>query len=165
MFSQQKFIQILYVLLIIILTLISLWLIVKLSSFYQLIFKFFWQISLPFLIASLIAYLLYPLLQWLSRYQVPKAFAVIIIFTLFFTTAGLLIYRAYPAMIFQLNELSEQLPEFIRMYEQFIIGIYESTALFPDGFHEQLDQLVLKIEAKVEQSIARILGSTMKSLD
>lgn len=165
MFSQKNYLNILYVLMIIIFLLISLWLIVKLYPFYQLVFKFLWQISLPFLIALLIAYLIYPLIQWLNRYQIPKALAVVIIFLLFFLTVGILIYRGYPAMISQLNDLNEQLPEMIKMYESFIVSIYESTALFPDGFHEQLDQLITNIEARIEQFLAQLLQSTMKIFD
>lgn len=165
MFTQKKYMQLLYFLIILIFLLISLWLIVKLYPFYQLLFKFIWQVSLPFLIALLIAYLLYPLIQWLNRYQIPKALAVIIIFLSFFLTMGILIYRAYPAMIYQLNELNEQLPELIYMYESFIITLYDSTAFFPDGFHEQLDQFIKGIEQKIEQFLANLLQSTMKIFD
>lgn len=165
MFNEKKVIRILYVLTVFILSLVCLWLIVKLFPFYQLILTFFWQISLPFLIASLIAYLIYPLVQWLNSYQIRNAFAVLIIFSLFFITISLVIYHTYPAIMLQLNELNEQLPELIHMYETFIITIYESTAFFPDGFHEQLDQFIIKLEMNAEQFLAKLLQRTVKIFD
>src|SRR5690625_1691570 len=165
MFNEKKYINILYVLTVTILLLICFWLIVKLFPFYQLFLTFVWYISLPFLIASLIAYLIYPLVQWLNKYQIRNAFAVIIIFSSFFITVSLLIYRAYPVIMLQLNELNEQLPELLKMYETFIITIYESTAFFPDGFHEQLDQFIINLETNAEQFLAKLLDRTVKIFD
>lgn len=165
MFVQKKYVHILYVLIVTIFSLICIFLLVKLFPFYQKLLIFAWQIATPFLIALLIAYLIYPFVQWLHTYQIPKALAVIIIFSLFFLTIGLLIYRAYPTIMFQLTELNEQLPELIKMYETMIVTIYDSTAFFPDGFHEQLDQFIVKIESNAERMLGKLLDRSVKVVD
>src|SRR5690625_8035636 len=83
MFTQQKYLPLLYILVLIIFILVSVWLLVKLFPFYKKLIMFFLQILTPFIIAALLAYLIYPLVQWLNKFQIPNALAVILIFSLF----------------------------------------------------------------------------------
>ena len=142
-----------------------LYLLVKLFPLYGTVFSFLWSLFSPFIVACFIAYLLYPVITKLNGWNIHKGLAILLIYFLFFGGLGYLIYRVYPMMIHQLNDLNEQLPQFIAMYEKLIYQLYEYTSFLPEAVHDKIDQLIVGIENKVNDLIGNLLGGFTKIFD
>jgi predicted PurR-regulated permease PerM len=164
MFKEKKA-SILYWLLLGILLFIFLYLFVRLFPVYGIFFTFLWQLSLPFFIAGLIAYLLHPVIAKLEDWNIPRSMAILSIYLLFFGGIGYLIYRVYPATIVQLRDLSEQLPQFISMYQSIINQMYESTSFLPETVHDKMDELILRIESSIDNVLSRLVAGFTRIFD
>lgn len=165
MLKDKKLLYLLYVLLLGISLFLFLFLLIKLFPLYSPIFSFFWRLLLPFLIACLIAYLLYPIIDKLHSYNIHKGITVLIIYILFFGGFVGSIYFLYPAIINQLRDFNEHLPQLIVKYETIIYQVYESTSFLPEAVHDQFDQLIVNIERSLENILANLIGSFTKIVD
>ncbi|GAB3806529.1 AI-2E family transporter [Virgibacillus kimchii] len=165
MFKDKKRASILYWLLLAILLFVFLYLFVRLFPLYGRFFAFIWQLFLPFLIAGLIAYLLYPIIVKIEDWNIPRSIAILSIYLLFFGGIGYLIYRVYPATIVQLRDLSEQLPQFISMYQTFINQMYESTSFLPETVHDKMDELILRVESSIDHLLSRLAAGFTRIFD
>lgn len=157
--------DILYWLIIGLLSFLILFILVKLFPFYRNFLRFSLKIFLPFIISCVIAYLLYPIVKKIESYRVQTSLAILIIYLFFFGGSGLLIYHSLPAMMNQLQELSEQLPDLIKMYEQFIMSFYESTSFLPETIQEYIDHLFQTIEKRLEQVLKRTTNQVIHFFD
>src|SRR5699024_5186856 len=145
--------------------LLFIYLLVKLFPVYGAIVSFFWHLLLPFLIAVLIAYLLYPVIKKMHAYIMPKSLAILMIYLLFFGGIGYLGYRVYPAVIQQISELQEQLPQLIDMYREFIYSLYEYTSFLPENVHDRMDQLIYEAEMYIENLLTDVVRGFTKIFD
>lgn len=141
------------------------YLIVKLIPFYQAIIGFTWQVLSPFIVACLIAYILYPIIKKLHDYKIPKSIAVLSIYLVFFGGSAYLAYRLYPEMIHQLRDLNEHIPQFLTMYEEIIYQLYESTSFLPETIHDKMDQIINQTEIKLSKVIENIVGNITMLFD
>lgn len=123
------------------------------------------SVLLPFLIASFIAYILHPLVEWIHKQHIHKGIAIFLIYILFLSSTSYGIYLLYPRVFAQLNELSEQLPSYVQMYEQFMMHVDHSASSFPKPFHTAIDQLIMNIETNVEQAIHKAIVGLTKIFD
>src|SRR5690625_7415138 len=82
MFANKRAIQILYWLIIGILVILFVYLLVRLFPFYGSIFSFVWKLLSPFILACLIAYLLYPIIWELQEHKINKPIAILLIYVL-----------------------------------------------------------------------------------
>src|SRR5699024_7102835 len=133
-------------------------LLVKLFFFYLAVFFFIGLLLALFIFACLISYLLYLFIKIIYHYNVPKSVAILMIYLLFFGGGAYLMYRIYPAIIFQLRDLNEHLPQLIQMYETIIYQAYESTSALPEVVHDQMDQVIRNLEMELESMLGRLLG-------
>ncbi|QKY69541.1 AI-2E family transporter [Lentibacillus sp. CBA3610] len=133
------------------------YLLVKLFPVYGTIISFLWHLFLPFLIAVLIAYLLYPVIEKMHQHNMPKSLAILLIYLLFFGGIGYLGYRVYPAVIYQLSDLQEQLPQLIQMYRDFVYSLYEYTAFLPETVHDKMDELISEAETYMEDLLTDLV--------
>ncbi|OZU89868.1 AI-2E family transporter [Virgibacillus indicus] len=141
------------------------YLLVKLFPLYGTVFSFLWSLFSPFIVACLIAYLLYPVINKINSWKIPRGLAILFIYLLFFGGLAYLIYRVYPMLIIQLNDFNEQLPQFIAMYEELIYQLYEYTSFLPEAVHDKIDQLIISVENKTDELIGKILGGFTKIFD
>lgn len=111
------------------------------------------------------AYLIYPLIAILHKQQIHKGLAVILIYTVFFGGIGFLIYRVYPLTIQQLNELTQNFPEFIKQYDDFIYLIYDYTAFLPETIHDKVDGIFTTIEASLDRLLSKLMNGFMHIFD
>ncbi|MBP2256595.1 AI-2E family transporter [Virgibacillus alimentarius] len=165
MFSNNKAINFLIWNLTGIFTFLFIYLLVKLFPFYGTVFSFLWHLFLPFIIACLIAYLLYPVIQKIHQYNIPKGLAILFIYIIFFGGLAGIIYSVYPAVIHELKDLNKHLPHLIQMYEDLIYQLYESTSFLPETVHNKLDNLIIKLETSLENLLEKLLGGVTKIFD
>lgn len=131
-----------------------------LFPFYKNIILLVSQILLPFAVAGLIAYLLHPVVQKIQSYKVHRTVSILIIYFLFFMITGTIIYIFFPLWMNQIRELSNNIPQFIHAYRDFIYQLYVQTSFLSEGFHERLDQFFMDLE----QSLADKVQYTIKNI-
>lgn len=165
MIQDKKYIKFLYWVITGIIVFLFIFLLVKLFPFYGAFFSFTWHISAPFITACFLAYLLYPLIEKLHRYGIPKGLAVLLIYLLFFGGSAYLGYRLYPITILQLRDFKEHLPQLLQMYETAIFELYESTSFLPEAVHDKIDQVIGSIESSLEELIGKLIGGITKVFD
>ncbi|SET78004.1 Predicted PurR-regulated permease PerM [Oceanobacillus limi] len=165
MFLHKRQLNFLYWVITGIFVFLFIYLLVKLFPFYRAFFAFLLQLFTPFLISCLIAYLLYPIVKKIHQYNIPKSIAVLFIYCLFFGGVGYAIYRVYPAVIHQLRDLNDYLPQLIEMYQGLIYQLYESTSFLPETVHDRMDEFIASIEAYIEDLIVNLLGGISKIFD
>src|SRR5690625_1239746 len=165
MFANKRPIQILYWLITGILAIFFVYLLVRLFPLYGTVFSFVWKLLSPFILAGLIAYLLYPIIRELQEHKINKTVAILLIYLLFFGGTAYLIYRGYPAFLHQLKDLEAHLPEFIRLYEDFIYNVYDSTSFLPEAVHDQIDHVINRIETTIEGLLGKVIGNVTKLID
>ncbi|WP_315969520.1 AI-2E family transporter [Oceanobacillus massiliensis] len=128
-------------------------------------FSFLWRLLIPFIVAGLIAYLLHPLVEKLHGMNIPRSLAILLIYFIFFGGTGYLLYRGYPAIVHQLRDLNENLPQFIDMYENLIYQLYNYTSFLPETIHDKIDELVFSLETSLERLLNRLIGGFAKIVD
>lgn len=161
MVEDKKRFRLLYWLLIGIVLFIFSFLLVKTMPYYEAFFSFLWKLFIPFLIAALIAYLLHPLVEKLHEWNIHRGLAILLIYLIFFGGVGYLFYKGYPAIVNQVRDLNENLPEFIRMYESWIYQVYSYTSFLPETVHDKIDQLIATLETSLDNLLGRLaLGFT-----
>lgn len=160
--SRQK---IIYFSVITILAIIIIYLLIKLYPVYIQLFVMLGRVFFPFIVASFISYLLYPILLKLHQYKINKGFAVIIIYLLFFSVVTFAFYKSFPIVVNQLLDLSEQLPQFIQVYEDIIYSLYVSTSFLPEIVHEKIDEFIQSIESTLETQIEKVLEKVLHIFD
>ena len=161
MVEDKKRFRLLYWLLIGIVLFIFSFLLVKTMPYYEAFFSFLWKLFIPFLIAALIAYLLHPLVEKLHEWNIHRGLAILLIYLIFFGGVGYLFYKGYPAIVHQVRDLNENLPEFIRMYESWIYQVYSYTSFLPETVHDKIEQLRATLETSLDNLLGRLaLGFT-----
>ncbi|MFS0672901.1 AI-2E family transporter [Ornithinibacillus sp. 179-J 7C1 HS] len=165
MFSEKKPTNFLYWIVTGIFVFLFIYLLVKLFPYYKAFFAFLWHLSAPFLIACLIAYLLYPIVQKIHEYNIPRGIAILFIYILFFGGVGYLVYRVYPAIVAQLKDLDDYLPHLVDMYQDIIYQVYESTSFLPETVHDKIEDMIRSIEASLDSLIGKLVGGVTKIID
>lgn len=165
MLRDLKSFKFIYWLIVFIFIFLFMFLLVKLFPIYGTVFSFIWKLLSPFIIASFIAYLLYPITKKLNSYNIQNPYAILLIYFVFFGSTAYLIYRLYPAILIQLKDLNEHIPELITMYERIVANIYESTSFLPEAVHDQIDQLIITLERSLENVVAKLLSGFTKIID
>ncbi|GGA69118.1 AI-2E family transporter [Ornithinibacillus halotolerans] len=165
MILKKKPVNFLYWIVTGILFFLFIYLLVKLFPYYKAFISFLWHLLVPFIIAALIAYLLYPIVMKIHRYNIPKGIAILIIYLLFFGGIGYLIYRVYPAIVTQLRDFDEYLPQLVNMYQDIIYQLYNSTSFLPETVHDKIDETIHSLEKWIDALLGTLIGGFSKILD
>lgn len=165
MFLKHKALEFMYWLIIGILVFLFLYLLVKLFPMYGAAATFLLRLLAPFLVSALIAYLLYPVIDKLHVYHLPRGLAILMIYLLFFGGVAYLVYRLYPTVVHQVHDLNQQLPVLIRQYEILIYQMYEYTSFLPEMIHDKMDEVIRGVEAGLGNVLDGLIGGMTKLFD
>ncbi|MFD3449306.1 AI-2E family transporter [Microbacteriaceae bacterium 4G12] len=119
----------------------------------------------PFLIAYFIAYLLHPLIEKLHDKGMPRTLAILLIYVLFFGGVGYGVYKGIPVAMAQMQDMNENTPQFMAMYETWTDGIQANIENFPEFISEKLKEVIIGIEGKVQQGLNKIISTARGILD
>lgn len=119
----------------------------------------------PFFIACFIAYLLHPLIEKLHEKGVPRTLAILLIYILFFGGLGYGVYKGTPVVVMQLQEMNEQFPQFVNMYETWTDGVREQTENFPEFVNEKVKQIFVGVEGKIQALLNKVMSTARGILD
>jgi predicted PurR-regulated permease PerM len=162
MWNNLKIIWI-YRLGLLLLIFLCLFVFLKLKPFWLPVLNVVKVIVGPFLIAYLIAFLLHPLVEGLHKRGMPKTVAILAIYVLFFGGIGLGIYKGFPTILAQLNEMNENYPMFAKMYEDSVASIQAKTEGMPAALHQKIDAVIVDLE-KWLQGLIDIMVNIAKKM-
>ncbi|MBA2878856.1 putative PurR-regulated permease PerM [Anoxybacillus kamchatkensis] len=133
--------------------LVCLYFIIKLKSVWLPFLHLFIKISTPFFIAAFITYLLHPVVEYVHQRGMPRAFAILLIYAIFFGGIGFAVYKGTPLFIAQLEDLNKSLPMFVRTYEQWTNVIHEQTATWPYDVHQRIEAMIAEAESFISEAV------------
>jgi predicted PurR-regulated permease PerM len=140
--------------------LLCIYVFIKLEPFWTPIYQVILAIFIPFLIATFITYLLHPLIEKIHGYNIPRPFAILIIYGLFFGGIALALYKGIPQILFQIKEFGNNVPELFEKYREWSSTIHHKTEQLPNGVHDKIEQSLTGIE----EAIASILSNIINTL-
>ncbi|MGG3888763.1 AI-2E family transporter [Metabacillus fastidiosus] len=155
---KEKHIKWLLKIAILLLSLLSIYVFLKLSLIWGPFFIMFEAIFYPLLVAAFITYLLHPVIGKLQKAGLPRTLSILIIYFLFFGLVGYGFYRGIPLLVIQLRDLSESLPQFTSNYELWIESIRDQTNRWPEGIHGRIDQLFIDLELWVSELVEKLIN-------
>ncbi|WP_349407974.1 AI-2E family transporter [Pseudalkalibacillus sp. SCS-8] len=141
----------------ILLSLLTIFVLMKLGPFWHPILDILITIFVPFFVAIFITYLLHPIVEWLHRKGLPRSIAILIIYLTFFGGTGFLIFKSVPYLIAQLKDLSEQLPVLSDTYKMWVREFYEHTDHLPEVVHNEFEETLHSTEKYLDKSIEGVL--------
>lgn len=165
MFQRKTQLTIIFWLVFAILLSLFFYLLYILWPFYGALFSLLGKLLLPFLISAIIAYLLFPIIKKMDQLNIHRGIAILMLYILFFGGLGYLFYLIYPAVIHQLRDLSENLPQLIAMYNDLISRIYESVSFLPHGAHDKVDEIVRSVEETLDDTLSKLIGVFLHIFD
>ncbi|MGB8002347.1 MAG: AI-2E family transporter [Anaerobacillus sp.] len=132
---------------------LCIYLLLKLSPIWKPLLEILTVLIVPFLIASLITYLLHPIIEKIHKEGLPRAIAVLLIYFLFFGWAGYAIFKRVPHIVKQSIELMENVPMFMDMYRDAVHHTYDYTSNLPPALQEKIDQVFQDVENSVNHTL------------
>lgn len=143
-----------------ILTLLTLYLFMRVQPLLLHTYQIIMAIVTPFLIALVISYLLHPVVSMLERRKVPRPIAVLLIYAVFCTSVSIVLLHFIPMVVAQLDELNRSLPAFTKQVEQLLHQWNDST-LIPEPLQGSINTAL----ARVEKWIATMLMAIVYNVD
>ena len=120
---------------------------------------------LPFFIGAFISYLLHPIMEALHRKGMKRGLSVTIIYLLFFGGIGFGLYKGIPAMINQIQELSESAPSLIRQYKTWMEQLDHQTSNWPFGIQERIEKGWMNLRSESMPYFNNMVNYAMKIVD
>ncbi|MEZ2659672.1 AI-2E family transporter [Aneurinibacillus aneurinilyticus] len=136
----------LYFMIVILLSLLLIFLLGKVSVFFLGIIKIVKKVLTPFFFALIIAYLLNPVVNFLTNRHFPRGLAVFLIYTIFFLFLLFLIVNTGPVLMREYKELSAKFPEMVSTYRNWIGQIRIQQAQTPFLLHGGLTTGIQRME-------------------
>jgi len=123
-----------------------------------------WKVLAPFFFATILSYLLHPLVGLLTRRKVPRGAAVLIIYAAFAVCAAAAIANLAPVFAGQLRELNERLPG-LTMKAQHLVDDVKNSRSVPDAVRDGIGHAVRRAEKGIERLVADLAGGLGETLD
>ncbi|MBC9785636.1 AI-2E family transporter [Heliobacterium chlorum] len=141
------------------------WRIVSVSGFLLCVFLFAYltrQTLTPFLVAALLAYLLFPGVIWLEHHGIPRTWAILLLFVVVFGGFASIIAYGLPLILGELNRFSVQLPGYVEQVQKAADGIQQS--LISSGFPPAIQQVWGETLAQGEETLLRAVRWLLNSI-
>ena len=137
----------------------------KLSPVWVPILNVLLALLIPFIIAAFITYLLHPIVERLHDTGMHRGVAVAIIYLLFFGGIGFALYKAIPAFIDQLRDLSENAPVFAEQYRGWLHTVQEQTSRWPHGMQERVESGIAAGERMLDGLLEKIVNTLLNIIN
>ncbi|WP_035099719.1 AI-2E family transporter [Aneurinibacillus terranovensis] len=152
-------------LLITLLILLIIFMLGKVSTFFVGFFSITKKVLTPFLLGLIIAYLLNPVVGFLSRHHFPRSVAIILIYTIFFLFIAFVIINFGPVFSRQFRELSEKIPGLMEMYQNWMARVRLKQAAQPYSLHSGVAQTMRTMEIAVKGYVDGLFTGMQGLLD
>jgi predicted PurR-regulated permease PerM len=122
-------------------------------------------IILPFFLASLITYLLHPIVEFVHEKGLPRFVAILSIYLLFFGAMGYGIVKGFPYFVIQLKELLANIPILAKDYKELLSKVDHGTSALPYSVHLKIEHYIDKMETHVQNMLTNAIFSLRKLFD
>lgn len=133
-------------------------LIYKTGSLWMGIINKLFSVSFPFLLAFVIAYALYPLLNWLRKKGISKTLSIILILIFIFSIITCLGIIVFPLLFEQLTNLFNSIITFIKEFS------FESSvdlSSVQDTLSTNFDAIVVKLGQYISNGALNVIGVSL----
>ena len=130
----------------------------KTGSLWGEIISKLWNISLPFIIAFIIAYALHPVLKFFTDNKVPKSLALIIILAIVFSIIGIFGVIVVPLLFNQLGSLFNGIISFLN---ELTFDYDLNIGNLKDALSSNFDTIISKIGSYISDGAINVLGSSL----
>lgn len=107
----------------------------KVGSFFSGIYHIGQKVLTPFFVGLVIAYLLNPIVNFLSRHHFPRWLAVLLIYILFFALLFFSILKGGPIIYREFRELSERIPDLVVSLRSWAREMDLQQSILPFSIH------------------------------
>lgn len=135
----------------------------KLKPIWFPIFEGMKAILIPIVVAYFISFILHPFIENLHKKGISRTIAILIIYFIFFGGIGIAIYQYYPVALKQLEEIGNQSPKFVHMYDEWNRDIENQAEKMPSTIHEKIDLIMIDVQDKLS-NLANSVVEIMKSI-
>lgn len=100
------------------------------------------SVLIPFILALALSYFLSPVINFMEEKKISRTVALSVLFTIFLLLVFVFWVRFFPALVIELQELSEQLPLYIEQFQAWLERLQESYRRFniPPGMRNIIDE-------------------------
>lgn len=118
------------------------------------------KILFPFILATILAYALNPLVEKLEQYKIKRIYCIIIVYIAVFGTLLTAGYYGFPVVIKQLTSLGETIPTYTSQIQQTLNSFYENYQSFsiPVSLRESIDRNLLVVQNTVIAHLSSIVS-------
>lgn len=131
---------------LIILVLLTIYLLILIKPVWSTVFLVLGKVTLPFLLAAIIAYLLHPIIESLQQRHIPRPIAILGVYVLFFGGGAILIWYYSPAIYYQLTRFMEQLPAYFHQWHLFYSELHHRIDHLPVALHDRIENIFFTTE-------------------
>lgn len=119
------------------------------------------EILVPFFIAFIVAYALYPFLQYLMQHKIPKALAVIIVIALILGVVGFLGITVVPLLFGQLTSLFNGIIAFVK---EISLDLDLDIGPIQDTLSNSFNEIIMSLGKYVSNGALNMIGVSMEYL-
>ncbi|MBU9720668.1 MULTISPECIES: AI-2E family transporter [Bacillaceae] len=134
-------------------------------SYMRPFFEIVLRIIVPFFVAGLIAYVLHPIVEKLSKKNIPRPISILIIYTLFLVFFIWILFKGTPYIMEEGQEFIEHMPQMAETYASFVNTIHEQAEVLPSTFQDRAEQWLQAGEAYIAESLTKVGGFLRQLMD
>ncbi|SFP93074.1 AI-2E family transporter [Salibacterium halotolerans] len=123
------------------------------------------RVLLPFLAASVIAYLLHPLIDVLHKWHVPRPLAILSVYILFFGGGIWLVWYYSPVMIQEMQRFVRSIPFYMDQVYEWTTMLHRRVDMLPPGVHDHIEMSFQETQKRAVDSIRGLAGRWKDVLD
>ncbi|BAU27054.1 putative PurR-regulated permease PerM [Aneurinibacillus soli] len=137
----------------------------QVSPFFLAVCMVVKKVLTPFFLGLVVAYLLNPVVTFLTNHHFPRGLAIFLIYTLFLLFVAFVIINGGPVIMRESRELSGKLPELVFTYREWLGQIQIQQADSPFPLHSGLTGGLRRIELAVNSYVAGLFTEVDDWLD
>lgn len=123
------------------------------------------RVSIPFLIAGIITYLLHPIVEQMKNIGIARPISILMIYIVFIFLFAHLLIKGTPYLIEELKDLIDNIPHFANIYRESVSDFYKQTSMMPDGFRTKAEGWLTNIEAFAAEGVVGTVTNLRGLLD
>lgn len=144
---------------VLLLLLASLFLLFRLLPYLSPLFHLLSTVILPLFLGMVVAYLLHPIVTFLTRFKVKRSVAILGVYLLFFGGLAGAAWVLYPLLADQIREMVERLPEYTEKLRRWYWAMDHHVEHLPRGLHSAIDQFIDGLQERVSGWISRLMAT------
>lgn len=144
---------------VLVLIMVAIFLLFQVLPFFKPLFRLAMTVLFPLFLAVVVAYLLHPVVDMLTKLRLRRSLAILVVYVLFFGGILLFGWLLFPLLTVQVREMMARLPEYEDQLRQWYYLIDHRLEQLPSGIHQAVDRAIGNFESGVSSWITRLFTS------